>query len=253
MVLLLFQVHATVSFRQQFFGVRAVFRINGTPYAQGKDVFIANFTSRGPGQLAQADPSSLGRGDTQAGRDNPTLVATHASHVVVFAAGALQALGKQAQETIAFQVAEAIVDLLKTIQVTNHYSDGGVQSLAARQLPVKVKKQRPGIGQFRQVIGGGGALRLLEGQRILHGESYLGADGQQDAEMVGRISIAIGMIKGEHSNNSGKPFQRNGDGGAQSAEPGGIVQVSRLNRRVPIHNGFAVLSHPAGNTLSQGN
>ena len=91
------------------------------PDTQRKNLFGANFKSGLLGQFPQLIGFLGGRVGGQAGSDHHKFVSAHASHVVVLAAGFFQSLGKQAQDAVAFQMAEAVVDLLEAIHVADHH------------------------------------------------------------------------------------------------------------------------------------
>ena len=160
---------------------------------------------------------------------------------------------KQAQHAIAFQVAEAVVDLLEAIHVADHDDQGCGVALAARQFPVQLQEQRSGIGQSGQVVGNGRTLGLFILQGVLDGQRHLGTDRQQDAQVIGSEGVSFGMIESQHADDPGQPFQRNRQRRAQRAELGRIVQISGLDRWIAVDDRLPVLRHPSGKAGAQGN
>src|ERR1039457_1770146 len=73
----------------------------------------------------------------------------------------------------------------------------------------------------------------------------------RNAQVVGREGGCLSMVQRQHSHDSVHPGKWNGERRTQRAEPGRILQISRLHRRVPVYNGLAVLRHPSRETLSQ--
>jgi hypothetical protein len=78
-------------------------------------------------------------------------------------------MGKQPQNAIAFQMPEAIVDLLETIQIADHDRQGCLVAFAASQFPIELQEERTGVGQAGEVIGDRGTLRLLVFQGVFDG------------------------------------------------------------------------------------
>src|SRR5438128_2684399 len=113
---LLFRIHAAVSFRQEFFCLRAILRINGEADAERKPVLAADFASCYSGEFAQAESAGFRRRRTETRRHDDKLVAAHTRNVVIIAARSLQGLGKKFQDAVTFQVPVTIVDLLETIK-----------------------------------------------------------------------------------------------------------------------------------------
>ena len=68
--------------------------------------------------------------------------------------------------------------------------------------------------------------------------------------MIGSEGIVLGVIKGNHADNSGQSLQRDRQCGTQSAELSGIVQISGFDGRITVNNRFAILRHPAGKALA---
>ena len=139
---------------------------------------------------------------------------------------------------------EAVVDLLETVHVADHQRERDVVTLAAGQFAVELQKQRPGIGQAGEVIGGGGAFRLLVLESILDGQSHLAAHRQKDAQVVRSERIFLGAIESDNPDHARHSLQRQGERRTQRAEFVGIVQVAGFHRRVSIHNRFLILRHP---------
>src|SRR6202041_3304530 len=180
-------------------------------------------------------------------------VAAHARHVVIFAATVFQCLGKKTQDAVSFQVSETVVDLLEPVHIRDHHSQRRVFAFAARQFPLKLQEQRPRIGQSREIVGGRRIFRLLIFKSILDRQRHLAAHRQQNAQVVGGEGVAFGAIQGEHSNHARHAFERNRQGRTQSAEFAGIVQISRLDGRIPVDDWLFVLRHPSREPLPQGN
>ena len=251
-LLLLFQIHAAVGFGQKLFRIIAVFGIHGTANAERENIFAANFASglaRQSAHLLRFLAGGIGR---ESWGDHDEFVSAHAGDVIIFATAVFEGLGKQAQHAVALQMAEAIVNLFKAIHVGHHYGERGVVALAARQFPVKLQKERPGIGQAGQVIGGCGTFCLLVLERILDGERHLAADREQNAQVIGGEGIAFATIQRENANHSGDALQRHRQRRAQGAELRRIVQVSRFDRRVAVNDRLAIVRHPAGESLADG-
>ncbi len=189
----------------------------------------------------------------QARRNHHKFVSAHAGHVVVFAAAVFQGLREQAQHAIAFQVAEAVVDLLEAVHIADHDDQRCGVALAARQFAVQLQEQRSGVGQSGQVVGDRRTLGLLVLQGILDGQRHLRADRQQDAQVIGSEGVGFRVIKRQHADHAGQPFQRNRQRRAQRAELGRIVQISGLDRWIAVDDRLPVLRHPARKTAAQRN
>jgi len=80
-----------------------------------------------------------------------------------------QCLCEKAQYTVAFEVAEAVVDLLEAVHVTDHHGQAGAAALATGKFPLQLQEQGAGVGQVGQVIRGGGVFCLLVLQSVFDG------------------------------------------------------------------------------------
>jgi hypothetical protein len=123
-LLLLFQIHSAVGFRQELFGVLAVLRVDRASHAEREDFFAANFRPGLAGQGAHLLGFFGGGIGCETRRDDHEFVPTHAGDVVIFAAGVLEGLREQAQHAIALEMAKAIIDLLKAVHVGDHHGQG---------------------------------------------------------------------------------------------------------------------------------
>ena len=147
-------------------------------------------------------------------------------------------------------MAEAIVDLLEAVHVGDHHGQRRVVALAARQFTVEFQEERTRIGQAGKVVGSGRVLRLLVLECVLDRERHLAGHCQNDTQVIGGECIALAAIESQNADHATNAFQGNGQGGAQCAELGGIVQVSRFDGRVPVHDGLFVMGDPAGKSLA---
>ena len=175
-------IHAAVGLSEKLFGVIAIVGRNGQSHAQGEDLLTANIESGLARERTNLLDSLGGIAGSQTRGNHHKFVSTHAGHVVVFAAAVFEGLGKQTQDTISLQVPEAVIDLLEAVHVAHHERQRGVVALAAGQFAVELQKQRPRVGQAGQVIGGGGAFRLLILESIFDGQSHLAAHREQNAK-----------------------------------------------------------------------
>ena len=162
----------------------------------------------------------------------------------------LQRLCEKAQNAVAFQMAEAVVDLLEAVHVADHHGQAGAAAFAAGQFAFQLQEERAGVRQIGEVIRGGRVFRLLILQRVLHRQRHLGADSQQDAQVIGSKRVSFRVIKRKHADHAGQTFQGNRECGSQGAELGWIVQVSGLDRRVAIDDGLLVLCDPSRKPLT---
>ncbi len=89
----------------------AVFGTERHANAQRDHIAPANMAPRLDGRLIQALGLFLRRFGGQPGSGNHKFVSAHARHIVVSAAHIFQPRGKFAQQFVAFQVPEGIVDL----------------------------------------------------------------------------------------------------------------------------------------------
>ena len=145
-LLLLLEIHAAIGFGEQFLGIEAVLRIHRAAHAERKDVFLADFLPDLAGEVAHLVGFLQGGFRVQSGGDHNKLVSAHAGHIVVFAARLPQGLGEQTQHAIAFEVAEAIVDLLEPVHVANHDGERGFFALAAGEFLVEFEEQGTRVG-----------------------------------------------------------------------------------------------------------
>ena len=159
------------------------------------------------GQSAHLLSSFAGGIGTEAGRDDDEFIAAHAGHIVVFAAAVFQGLGKEAQHTVAFQMAEAVVDLLEAVHVRNHDGERDIVALAAGQLTVELHEQGAGIGKSGEIVGGGGVLGLRVLERVLDRERHFAADRQENAEVIGCKSVTFGAIQRQYADDSGNTLE----------------------------------------------
>ncbi len=120
-LLLFLQIHAPISFGEQLLRIFAIRRKDCLSDTQGKYVFGTDLYAGLFRERAYLI-CTLGCGFSRKPRsDDHKLVASHSRHIVVFAAAFLECLSEQSQHAISFEVAEAVVDLFKTIHVTDHY------------------------------------------------------------------------------------------------------------------------------------
>jgi hypothetical protein len=120
-------------------------------------------------------------------------------------------------------VAEAVVDLLEAVHIADHNHQGRGVALAAGQLAIKLQEQRAGVGQSRKVVSDCRTFGLLVLDGIFDGQRHLGTDGQQDAQVVRRESIAVRVVQGQNSDHSRQTFQRDRHPRAHRAELGRVV------------------------------
>src|SRR3974390_640605 len=160
-LLLLFQIHAAVRFCKELFRIFAVLGILRATHAEREYVFATNFNAGLLGQRKHLRRFLFRRIRIEARRDDDKFVAAHAGDVVILTATVFERLGKQAQHAIAFEVTEAVVDLLEAVHVGDHYGQRRVLALAAGEIAIQLQEQRTGIGKARQVVGGRGVFRLL--------------------------------------------------------------------------------------------
>ncbi len=89
--------------------------------------------------------------------------------------------------------------------------------------------------------------------RVFDGERHLGADRQQNAQVVGGEGIGFSVVKRQHADGSRYAFQRNGECRTERAELGGIIQVSRFDRGIAVDDRLFIVSHPSRQTLADRN
>src|SRR6266853_6406113 len=138
---LLHGVHAAIGFSQQSFRIDAVLWTKRCSYAQTEQVFSANLPPNLGCQLVQFFGLLHRRFWLKSGSNNHELVATHAGYIVVPTAYILELRSKLAQHFVAFQMSVAVVNLFKTIQVTDHYCDGAAASSAAGQFLAQMEEE----------------------------------------------------------------------------------------------------------------
>ena len=80
----------------------------------------------------------------------------------------------------------------------------------------------------------------------------LGADGEQNTQVVTRESVLLRTIESEHANGAIQAFERYCQRGPQRAEFTRIAHVAGFYRWIAIENGLAILSHPSGETFAHG-
>src|SRR5438270_1102698 len=131
-LLLLFQVHATISFGQELFCILAISREHGAADTERKNVFAAYLASGVPSQSSHLLGFLTCCVGGESGSNHHEFIAAHARHVIVFAASIFKGLGKQTQNPIALQMSEAVVDLLKSVHIGHHDGEAGVVALATR-------------------------------------------------------------------------------------------------------------------------
>src|ERR1035437_5604799 len=127
------------------------------------------------------------------------MVPAHTRHVVVFAAVAAQGFADLAKQAIALEVPVAVVDLLKSVQVADHHGEHTVFAPATRQLVFQAREQGSRVGQIGEVIRGGRIFRLAELERIFNGQRHLGADRQEDAQVVTGECVLLRAVQRENA------------------------------------------------------
>ena len=145
------------------------------------------------------------------------------------------------------------VNLLETIQVTNHHGQRGPLPFTARQFAIQVQEQRPGIGQPRQVVGGGGVLHGLVLQGVLDGKPQLGAYGEENAEVIWGERIPLPPVETQHADGPLHSFQRHGQRGKRQRRGTESFQEAGLHQGVSVNDGFALFRHPTTQAFADGN
>ena len=84
---------------------------------------------------------------------------------------------KQSQNTVSFEVSKAIIDLLESVHVRNHYREGRIITLTACQLAIQLQEQGARIWQTCEVVGGGRTFGLLVFEGILNRQCHFGTNG----------------------------------------------------------------------------
>ncbi len=162
----------------------------------------------------------------------------------------LQGLREQAQHAVAFQMPEAVVDLLEPIHVANHrHQAGGLRACSA-----------PTRGRVAGTASGHSAARSdnpwwrsFPPARYFRAFSMASAIFELMASRMRRVvrgeRIVLQLVQREHRHYSRKSFQGYGQRRAQGAELCGIVEISRLDRGIAVDDRLLVLGYPSGESL----
>lgn len=69
----------------------------------------------------------------------------------------------------------------------------------AAEFALEVEKQRPRVGQSGEKVRGCRGLRLLVAHSVLNGQTQLGTDSEQNAQVVLGEDVAFDMVQREHA------------------------------------------------------
>src|SRR5215469_10982489 len=133
------QVHATIRLAEQAVGVGAILGEDGVADTKAqRDIADADDLSSLSGNGLKLLDFLSDLILLEAGQDQDELVAAHARDIIVLAAAFLQPFGNTAQQAVAFQMAQLVVDLLEAVHVTDQHDQRGIQTSAARELAIEM-------------------------------------------------------------------------------------------------------------------
>src|SRR5260370_6283137 len=116
-----------------------------------------------------------------------------------------------------------------------------------------MEEEGAGIGDAGHGIDQGGAARAAQLDGTLDRDRRFGTDSVEETHMVSCEAVLAAAVQTQHAYNAGTADQGNGSNGQQDTELGGIVEVTRLNRPIPIDDHSLCFGYPARHALAYGN
>ena len=107
--------------------------------------------------------------------------------------------GEILEQIVAFEVAVEIVNLFEIVEVADHHRECGPSPAAARQFAGKMNKERAGVGQAGQIVGGSGVFRLLILERIFDGERDLICNLTEKSQVLFSEGTLSRAAKNQHT------------------------------------------------------
>lgn len=151
-------VHASVGAVQQFLAGRAVLRIEGGPQAHRHQGFTGDFGAGLSGNFDQLHRTILDIFASKSRQYKDKFVPSHSGDIVVLAAGSFETFRDRLKQLITDEVAESVVDLLKSIEIPEKYGERSTGPTAPGNFGLEVTRQATGVGKLGEVIGPRGRL-----------------------------------------------------------------------------------------------
>src|ERR1700676_4334463 len=145
-------IHPAVGLAQQSLGIGSVGAEDSAAYTKSHHALAANVHSSFNHKPIQVLNLDLGGSRGKSWHDEHEFVAAHAGDIVVASTGSLEFAGNVGEQLIAHQVAEAVVHLLKTVQVANQNGQRHAVPAGAANFTVQVHEQGTGVGQGREIV-----------------------------------------------------------------------------------------------------
>src|SRR5579872_48251 len=143
---LLHGVHSSIRLGEQTLHVETIFRAEGHTHTESDEVATANVASGVDRRLVETIRLFFCGFGCQSGSGDDEFISTHAGNVVVAAADVLETSGELAQQFVALEVPERVVDLLESVDVANQHSERRLHAAAACDFLRQMDEQRSGIG-----------------------------------------------------------------------------------------------------------
>jgi hypothetical protein len=162
---LLGRVHLPVGLGKKLFRIHAILRIKCCSQAQRQHILAAHLTAGLLRQCVQQDGFLADGPRRHVGRNDDKLVAAHSRRIIVLAANLPHQIGEKLEHFVSCQMAVAVIDFFKSVQIALHDRDGRMLPLTPRKLLFQMDGQSSSIRQpGKEVIGGRTlSLAVLQG------------------------------------------------------------------------------------------